>query len=1043
MRKGTIIALLGNLFGAVVLILVLTWAVGAQGPEPGEREPPRGPHPVHPTGVRFDEKPALRPAALGDLGAQDVSAAVALGQPGLSFRYLETFGVTEQAYIADVQHLNHPSGLFIDGSDNLYVAEEHGARMLKYRTSDGANLLSIGTAGLQYIDEYVFSDPKDVAVDGSGNIWVVDNHRATQYDASGNFSQVFPDWDNSPWDSGDDNEHFDTPCGIAFDSAGRMYVSDLENHRVQVYTFVGGSPVYSTTIGVTGVSGNDNAHFNWPARIVIDSSDRLYVADVENFRVQRCTYAAGWTCAAFHGTGIEGSGSNELSRASGLGIDSSDNIYIADDGNGRVKKCDSGGSCSTFASGFDWPADVAVDSSGNVYVSDFFECTVRKYNSSGGSQGIFAGTSDVPYLTDNSHFNTPYGVAVDGSGNIYLSTRRGYRVLKLNASGTAQWAAGTAGVWGNDNVHFGQNWSGPNDVAVDSSGNVYVADTGNHRIQIYNSSGSYVITLGNYGSGDYQFDAPYGVAVDRSGNIYVADRSNHRVQIYNSSRVYVATIGVTGVPGTDNNHFDEPYGVAVDSSGNIYVADGENRRVQVFNSSRVYVRTLGTTGEWGDDFDHFSQPRDVAVDAQGRVYVADAWNNRVQVFDSSGAYLTTIGGAWGSGSGQFRGAIAVDVDSAGNVYVADVTNHRIQKFAPGVPGWEQVNINGFGDADNWGVLALEVFNEQLYAGTGTDSTGADLWHTSSPWTAVMTDGFGTTNNTGINDLIEFDGQLYAGTPNEVDGGQVWRSSNGSTWNQVVSTGFGDSTNSEVIGFVVFSDRLYASTWSYTDTHGTEIWRSNTGNSGDWAQVVSNGFGDADNEAAIAKEVFSGNLYVGTFNLDSGAEVWRSSTGNSGDWTQVNDDGFGEGADNGGVISFAVFNGALYASTTNCNTGGQVWRTSNGAIWTKVVNAGFGDINNCSIGALTVFEGNLYATTYNHPWNDSQTGIEVWRTEDSTTWTQINPDGFGDNNTKAGFAVAVFDNHLYFGTWNRASGGKIWLLNATQPVYLPIIMNNYP
>jgi DNA-binding beta-propeller fold protein YncE len=93
-------------------------------------------------------------------------------------------------------------------------------------------------------------------------------------------------------------------------------------------------------------------------------------------------------------------------------------------------------------------------------------------------------------------------------------------------------------VSGDDNTHFG--WGSPRNVAVDSNGNVYVADTNNHRIQIYNSSGSYVTTLGSAGSGNYQFDAPNGVAVDGSGNIYVADSSNHRVQIYNSSRVYQA-----------------------------------------------------------------------------------------------------------------------------------------------------------------------------------------------------------------------------------------------------------------------------------------------------------------------------------------------------------------------------------------------------------------------------------------------------------------------------------------------------------------------
>jgi DNA-binding beta-propeller fold protein YncE len=832
-------------------------------------------------------------------------------------------------------------------------------------------------------------------------------------------------------------------------------VSDLENHRVQVYTFVGGSPVYSTTIGVTGVSGNDNAHFNWPARIVIDSSDRLYVADVENFRVQRCTYAAGWTCANFHGTGSEGSGANELSWASGLGIDSSDNIYIADGGNSRVKQCTSGGICSTFASGFDWPADVAVDSSGNVYVSDFFECTVRKYNSSGGSQGIFAGTSGVPYLTDNSHFNTPYGVAVDGSGNIYLSTRRGYRVLKLNASGTAQWAAGVAGVWGNDNVHFGADWSGPNDVAVDSSGNVYVADTGNHRIQIYNSSGSYVTTLGSYGSGYYQFHDPYGVAVDHNGNIYVVDEENHRVQIFNSSRVYQATLGVTDVPGDDNAHFNKPRGVAVDASDNIYVADTDNNRVQVFNSSRVYQRTIGSGGSCNDAFDRFCGPHDVAVDAQSRIYVADAWNNRVQVFDGSGAYLTTIGGAWGDGSGQLRGAMAVDVDSSGNVYVADENNARIQKFAPGVPDWEQVNINGFGHPSNPGVLSLASFKDYLYAGVDTRSGDNNrLWRKSDgePWTAVITESFGLLYNHGIDHLIEFNDQLYASTRNwnwnvwETEGGEIWRSSNGLSWTRIISQGFGDSTNGEVFHFAVFNDTLYASTWSYTDTHGTEIWRSSTGNAGDWARVVTNGFdGDTDNQCATTLEVFNGYLYAGTFNWDTGGEIWRTPDGTN--WTQVNSDGFGD-YDNDAIASFAVFNGYLYGGTMHDSTGGQVWRCSTvsgcdeASDWEQVVSDGFGSTDNRSAAALVAFDNYLYCVTENY-----ETGAEVWRssTGDSGDWEQVGPDGFGDSNNEStnwDNSVAVFNDRLYIGTWNWANGGEVWQLAGGGQVYLPIILKSF-
>jgi hypothetical protein len=1039
MKLRILVTLLG-----VSALLLLTAAVLAQEPDPWERETLQIPYPpthepqldeLGPWAWRAGAKPQLLTEGPVE------PAAVTLGEPGLSFRYVDTFGVAEQAYIPDAQHLYRPNGLCIDNSDNLYVVEENGARMLKYRTSDGANLLSRGTAGLHEVGEYVFSWPKAVAVDSGGNVWVADNHRVTQYDASGNFLQVFPDWDDNPWWSGDDNGHFDSPRGIAFDSGGRMYVSDRWNHRVQVYTLGSGSPIYSATIGVTGISGDDNSHFNEPAHSVIDGSDRLYVADAMNHRVQRCTYASNWTCATFHGTGIQGSGADQLSWASGLGIDGSDNIYIADNGNGRVKKCDTGGSCSTFASGFAWPADVAVDSGGNVYVSDFNDDVIYRYTSSGTSSGVFAGTSGVPYLTDNNHFNTPYGVAVDPSSNIYVTTYRGFRLLKLSASGVPQWAAGTPGVWGNDNVHFGSWWAGPHHVAVDASGKVFVADTGNHRIQIYNSGGTYLATLGDYGSGNYEFDVPRGVALDSSDNIYVADSENHRVQIYNSSRVYVGRIGVTGVPGDDNAHFDRPYGVAVNSNGDVYVADNENRRVQKCTGSGstwTCSTFAGVTDEWGDDFGHFSRPRDVAVDAQNRVYVADVWNNRVQVFDNSGAYLTTIGGEWGGDVGRFRNPHGVHIDADGNVYIADSDSHRIQKFAPGVPGWTQVNINGFGDRWNEAILSLAHFNGTLYAGTYNWDVGAQVWRMGSAWERVNDNGFGDGDNLGVNHLIGFNGQLYAATlADEVDGGEVWRSTDGTSWDQVVSNGFGDPTNAEILRFAVFGDHLYASTWSYTDTRGTEIYSTTNGTA--WTQAVSNGFdGDANNEGALSFEVFGGSLYAGTYNSTTGGEVWRSSDGSN--WTQVNSDGF-EDAGNTAVSALAAFEGYLYASTSHdSGAGAEVWRcqTCDGSDWTQVVNNAFGNSETRIMPALEVLDGRLLLVVGNF-----DTGLEAWRTADGAVWQQVGFAGFGDANNLAPYwdnPVVVFDEWFYVGTWNYANGGEVWKM--WRPSFVPLAMKSF-
>jgi len=390
--------------------------------------------------------------------------------------------------------------------------------------------------------------------------------------------------------------------------------------------------------------------------------------------------------------------------------------------------------------------------------------------------------------------------------------------------------------------------------------------------------------------------------------------------------------------------------------------------------------------------------------------------------------------------------MAVDVDSSGNVYVADRHNHRIQKFAPDVPGWFQVNINGFGDRWNYDILSLAGFGNSLYAGTLNFNTGAQLWRRGSPWTAVTTDGFGNSYNVGIDHLIDFNGKLYAGTwADEVNGGEVWRSGTGNPgdWERVVSGGFGDATNAEIFRFAEFNNQLYATTWSYTDTHGLEIWRSSTGSGGDWTRVVSNGFnGDANNIGTLALDVFNGYLYAGTYNGLTGGEVWRSSTGNSGEWAQVNADGFDADAGNYGVTALTAFDGYLYGSTAHSSgAGAEVWRCQvcdDASDWEKVVDNGFGNANTGYAPALEVFDGYLYLVVGN-----SATGMEVWRTADGTNWEQVGFAGFGDSNNRGPYwdnSVTVFNDNLYVGTWNYANGGEVWQL--LHYVYLPLILKNY-
>jgi DNA-binding beta-propeller fold protein YncE len=598
------------------------------------------------------------------------------------FWYERTFGETEVPFFADTAHIYNPEGVGLDAGGNLWVAETLGARVLKY-SANGAFLDSIGEAGRVWLaDNQHISVPMDVTIDGAGNVWVVDQNskRVVKFGPTGNYLAQL----GVTWEGGTDNAHFNDPWSVAFDSAGNIYVSDAGNHRIQVYDQ---DLDYLTTIGVTGVAGADNAHFFSPWRIAIDDDDNLYVADLLNERVQMFNSSHNYV-ATLGVTGVLGDDDAHFNNPRGVAVDD-EWIYVADGGNHRIQIFERATRVyqATLGEGpgldysLNWPSDVAVDATGNIYVADLLHNRVQKYNSSLEFVRTF-GTTDVPYLTDEEHFNMPVAVAVDDAGNIGLveDEFRGHRFIKMDSDGEPLFSLGEAGVKGGGVDHFGN----PSGVDFDSAGNIYVVDQWNHRVQIFDSAGGYLNTLGTgFGVGPSQFNYPSGVAVDGSGNIYVADTGNHRVQIYDSDRQYVATIGISGVTGGDNFHLDWPRDVEVDGDGNIYVADTLNRRVQVFGSNRAWKMTLGETGVWGGDGLHFSEPHSVAVDHQGKIYVADLYNNRVQVFAGNGTYLATIGGSWGDQADQFRYPTGVAVDADGNVYIADKYNHRVQKYAPG------------------------------------------------------------------------------------------------------------------------------------------------------------------------------------------------------------------------------------------------------------------------------------------------------------------------------------------------------------------------
>ena len=268
--------------------------------------------------------------------------------------------------------------------------------------------------------------------------------------------------------------------------------------------------------------------------------------------------------------------------------------------------------------------------------------------------------------TGDGQLSGPRGVAVDATGNVYVAESGNNRIQKFTSVGAyvTKW-----GSTGTGNGQFGN----PTGVAVDSSGCVYVADYSNERIQKFTSAGTFVAKWGGSGHGDGQFSLPTGVAVDSSGYVYVADLGNNRIQKFTSVGAYVTKWGSTG---TGDGQFNGPRSVAVDSSGYILVTETGNNRVQKFTSTGTFVAKWGSLGTGDGQFDF---PTGVAADSSGDVYVADWSNHRVQKFTSAGVFVTKWGST-GTGDGQFNFPMCVAVDSSDDVYVSDYVNNRIQKF---------------------------------------------------------------------------------------------------------------------------------------------------------------------------------------------------------------------------------------------------------------------------------------------------------------------------------------------------------------------------
>ena len=264
-------------------------------------------------------------------------------------------------------------------------------------------------------------------------------------------------------------------------------------------------------------------------------------------------------------------------------------------------------------------------------------------------------------------FDRPLGIAVDSVGNVYIADERNNRVQKFTTDGgfLTQW-----GTFGFDEGQF----AGIQRIAVDAFGSLYVCDY-NGRIQKFDDDGTFIIKWGRIGDGDGEFDGPHGIAVDASGNVYVVDRYHCRVQKFTATGGF---LGKWGSRGSGDGQFKDPTAIAVAPSGHVYVVDAGNSRVEEFGPDGDFLNSWGSLGH---ENGQFAGAFGVAVDRAGRVYVADTNNDRIQVFTPGGAFITT----WrvtGGDPNVSRYTSDIAVDASGNVYVIDLGQDFVKKYGP-------------------------------------------------------------------------------------------------------------------------------------------------------------------------------------------------------------------------------------------------------------------------------------------------------------------------------------------------------------------------
>jgi tripartite motif-containing protein 71 len=487
----------------------------------------------------------------------------------------------------------------------------------------------------------------DIAVDGRGNVYVVDEHVDRVYKLSPR-GRWIAEWGSKGTKPG----QFIRPGAVAADGEGHVYVGDATG-RIQKFSATGS--LLATWSNCVPQSANCSTR-----DMATDTHNNLYTTDNGPMvGIVRKLSPRGRVLAEWTSTGD--TPSQPVFDPGEVSFDPQNNVVVPDSYTGGIYKFTSHGRplhwLQVATHDYLDPFALAIDSKGNAYVTDCCPNTIRKFSAVGLPSPKWAPFEIVPVPLPN-----PSGIAIDRQGRVIVVTAdRLTAVRELSSSGhpVRSWPADVLGL--------GQAHA-PVGLALGTNGHVYVVDALTSRIVELSRSGTVVHPWGTQGSGPGELAEPSAVAVDPSGNLYVTDTGNYRV-------VKFSPAGKPFRQWGESATFARAQGVALDAEGNVYVADSGTHTIKKLSPDGLLLTQWSGAGR-----ETLIVPTGVAVDARGNVFVTDTGDSRVKEFSFSGNPMAAWGKR-GTHSGEFVDPGAIAVDRAGVVWVADTGNNRIQRLS--------------------------------------------------------------------------------------------------------------------------------------------------------------------------------------------------------------------------------------------------------------------------------------------------------------------------------------------------------------------------